>query len=436
MNYPDTREKRRGNGAGEYLGAFGIVVALIYWVLESAIDAYIFQQGTFASQIIPADQDEIYMRFVIASLIISFAFYARAVIIRRTLTEQTLLEERNLITSILDTVGALVVVLDTDGRIVNFNRACEEVTGYSFDEVRGVHLWDRFLTEEEKGPVREVFNELKSGNFPSTFENHILTKHGEKRLISWSNTALLGHDGKVKFVIGTGLDITERKQMETERKFMLSMFAHDMKNPIITSSGFLSRLLSGKAGPIDDKQLNYLQILKEQFDMLEKLITNFLEFTRFEAGREPEKAPVDIKMAMYRNIEIAKMEAEKKDIKILLDIPEDIPDTIEADAVLLDRVMSNLLGNAVKFTPQDGTVSVSLSGGNEHILFRVSDTGVGIPVKDLPHIFNPFYRGKRDSKGSGLGLAIVKKIVESHNGKIWVESEEGKGSTFNVMLPK
>lgn len=436
MNYRGSDVRRRGKGAGEYLGVFGIVIAAIYWVLESAVDAYIFQKGTFADQIIPADKDEIYMRLIIAALIIAFAFYARAVIIRRSLTEQSLREERNLITSILDTVGALVVVLDTDGRIVNFNRACEEATGYSFDEVRGVQFWDRFLTEEEKGPVKEVFNELKAGNFPSTFENYIVTKFGEKRLISWSNTALLGHDGQVNFVIGTGLDITQRKQMETERKFMLSMFAHDMKNPIITSSGFLSRLLSGKAGPIDEKQLNYLQILKEQFDMLEKLITNFLEFTRFEAGREPEKSPVDIKMAMYRNIEIAKMEAEKKGIKILLDIPEDIPDTIEADAVLLDRVMSNLLGNAVKFTPQDGTVSVSLSGGNGHILFRVSDTGVGIPVKDLPHIFNPFYRGKRDSKGSGLGLAIVKKIVESHNGKIWVESEEGKGSTFNVMLPK
>jgi signal transduction histidine kinase len=102
----------------------------------------------------------------------------------------------------------------------------------------------------------------------------------------------------------------------------------------------------------------------------------------------------------------------------------------------MDRVFSNLLGNAVKFTPRGGTVSVSLSSGNGHILFRVSDTGIGIPVKDLPHIFNPFFRGEKDSKGSGLGLAIVKRIIESHGGKIWVESEQGKGSAFIIMLPK
>jgi PAS domain S-box-containing protein len=438
MDTSDTNSSRRSvNRTGERLGVFGIVIAVIYWVLESAIDAYIFQKGTFAGRIIPPDPNELWMRILIASLLIAFGFYAQAVIRAKAGMEKSLREERNLMTSILDTVAALVVVLDSDGRIVNFNRACEEATGYTFGEVRGVHFWDRFLTEEEKEPVREVFNKLKAGAFPSTFENNILTKHGEKRLISWSNTVLPGHDGQVKFVIGTGIDITERKQMESERKFMLSMFAHDLKNPIITSSGFLSRLLSGKAGPIDEKQLNYLQILKEQFDVLERLVTNFLEFTRYEAGKyEPEKVPVDIKMAMYRNIEISKMEAEKKDIKILLDIPENIPDTIGADSVLMDRVFSNLLGNAVKFTPRGGTVSVSLSSGNGHILFRVSDTGIGIPVKDLPHIFNPFFRGEKDSKGSGLGLAIVKRIIESHGGKIWVESEQGKGSAFIIMLPK
>ena len=128
--------------------------------------------------------------------------------------EHALRRERDLVSAILDTAGALVVVLDLEGRIVRFNRACEQTTGYSCDEVEGKCFWELFLLPEETEPVKAVFSQLAAGQFPSTHENYWITKDGRRRLIVWSNTALLSEEGSVDFVIGTGIDITERRRAE------------------------------------------------------------------------------------------------------------------------------------------------------------------------------------------------------------------------------
>ena len=131
-------------------------------------------------------------------------------------TEEALKRERDFTSAVVETEGALVVVLDPQGRIVRFNRACEQITGYSFHEVKGQYLWDLFLIPEETEKVKGVFGELKAGHFPNEAENYWLTKAGERRLIAWSNACLLDNQGTVEYVIGTGIDITERKRAEEE----------------------------------------------------------------------------------------------------------------------------------------------------------------------------------------------------------------------------
>jgi len=128
-----------------------------------------------------------------------------------------LCRERDLLSALLDTAGALVVVLDRQGRIVRFNRACETTTGYAFEQAQGQTLWDLLLVLQEVAPVRAVFEQLRAGQFPNEFENQWRTKEGGRRLIAWSNTALLSADGAVDYVIGTGIDITERRQAEAQR---------------------------------------------------------------------------------------------------------------------------------------------------------------------------------------------------------------------------
>jgi PAS domain S-box-containing protein len=137
-------------------------------------------------------------------------------------SDETLRRERDFVSAVLDIAGALVVVLDRDGRIVRFNRACERTTGYTFDEVQGKLLWNLFLIPEEVEPVKAVFGALRAGQFPNEYENHWLTKDGGRRPIAWSNTALLGADGRVEYVVGTGIDVTERKLAESQRDATLT----------------------------------------------------------------------------------------------------------------------------------------------------------------------------------------------------------------------
>ena len=153
-------------------------------------------------------------------------------ITRRKQVEDELHRERNFVSTVLDVVGALIVVLDREGRIVRFNRACERLTGYSFAEVKDRHLWNLFLTPEEIEPVRQVFEKLRAGDFPLDFENCWLTRDGRRRLITWSNTALAAEDGTIEYVIGTGLDITERRQAEQEIRH-LSSFPQLNPNPVL-----------------------------------------------------------------------------------------------------------------------------------------------------------------------------------------------------------
>jgi signal transduction histidine kinase len=226
------------------------------------------------------------------------------------------------------------------------------------------------------------------------------------------------------------------KKQEQERKNMLSMFAHDMKNPAIVAEGFLSRLRSGKAGPVTEKQISYIELIRNELNKLEGFITGFLEFSRLESKEyKPVPLPFALSTAMKNRIEAARSEADKKDIKIIFDASDGMETMVNADAAQIDRVITNLLDNAVKYTGNGGTITVNLVKRYNDVLIQVTDTGTGIPENHLPYIFDAFYRVTRDSRGSGLGLSIVKSIVEANRGKIWVESVLGKGSTFSFTLP-
>ncbi len=232
-------------------------------------------------------------------------------------------------------------------------------------------------------------------------------------------------------------DITEAVKLERERKNILSMFAHDMKNPVIIAQGCLSRLLSHKAGPLTESQKEYLEMQKEELQKLQMLIGDFLEFSRFEAKEcKPILTQVDIMDIFNQQIEKFKIEAEKKNIQIFFRYDDNIPKTIKADPNMISRVIINLLDNAVKYTHQWGTILIRLLNRDQDILVQISDTGIGIPEEHIPYIFDAFYRVSREAGGSGLGLAITRTIVEAHGGKIWVESTPGVGSTFYFTLLK
>ena len=268
-------------------------------------------------------------------------------------------------------------------------------------------------------------------------EAFIRKKNGEHVTLSVTTFPLIDDNGELSGAVELFRNVSDAKRRERERKNILSMFAHDMKNPITTSGGFLSRLLSGKAGALTETQRNYLEIIREELYRVSDLLADFLEFSRIEAkAYVPVPRPFDIEKALRRNIEAAKIEAGKKGITVLFEASGKIPPSVLADPVMIGRVIANLLDNAIAYTDIGGSIRVGLSETDGTILFSVADTGRGMPEDKLPYIFDAFYRINSASKGSGLGLFIAKTIIDAHGGRIWVESALGKGSTFTIMLPK
>ena len=167
---------------------------------------------------------------------------------------------------------------------------------------------------------------------------------------------------------------------------------------------------------------------------MEELISDFLEFSRFEATEyRPLKSAFNIEDAINRQIEIARFEAEKKNIQIFFEYSDTLIPVISADGKMIERVIANLLDNAVKYSPHDTMISVKLNDWNLEVQVQVIDAGIGISAEHLPYIFDAFYRVSRDSMGSGLGLSIAKAIIEAHGGKIWVKSAPERGA--HSVLP-
>jgi two-component system phosphate regulon sensor histidine kinase PhoR len=347
------------------------------------------------------------------------------------------MEKQQIYDIIIDNLPVGFSIVDNDGIIIDFNNTAEDITGYSKEEVIGKsHLEILHGTSvKEKCPL---FGYAINKQAQTTaIESSIKRKTGEIIMVSVSVSPLFNKDGN--FIGGIELfrDITEVKRLERERKNLLSMFVHDMKNPVITAGGFLSRIISGKTGELTESQRSCLDLIREELNKLQELIADFLEFTRFEAKEcKPVFAPFNIGKALSKHIELAKIEADKKSIKIIFEPSEGITPVINADGMLISRIIYNLLDNAIKYTGSGGTITIRLSESNTDILIQVKDTGIGIPENHLPYIFDAFYRGKRDLKGSGLGLSIAKAIVEAHGGRIWAESTQGKGSAFSFTLPK
>jgi len=404
--------------AGRTAGILISVSSAVVWVLTDVIERY-----PYPHIIIPlwnlAEKLGIFL--IVAYILLKLAE-----------EEEALDFERKQFLSILDTTNDLIYISDPETHeILYANSALRNIFGPDiigkkcYETLQGMSTPCDFCTNQY------IFGDNTGKPYIREYRNKVNQRwyRAIDRAIKWPDGRLVRYE--------TAVDITESRKLETERKNILSMFAHDMKNPVISSAGFLSRLLSGKAGPLTEKQAEYMGMMSDELAKLEKLITNFLEFSRLESKEyKPVPIPFNIEKNIKRLIEAAAIEAEKKDIRIFFEIPDDTPATVIADSVQVDRVIANLLDNAIKYTDPHGTVTVSLLHREQDILVQVRDTGIGIREDQIPHIFDAFYRVTRDSRGSGLGLSIVESIVRLNGGKIWVESTYGKGSSFSFTLPK
>ncbi len=327
-------------------------------------------------------------------------------------------------------------VVNTEGIIIDFNKEAAEITGYRQDEVLGKPHSELLhgTTNTHACPVYENTFEKRQGTVAS--ETKIIRKDGREIDVLVTTVPLIDEQGVFLGGVGLFRDITQANKLKRERANMLSMFAHDMKNPIVSSAGFIERILQGKTGKINDKQRQYLEVVSDNLKNQEELIDGFLVFSRLEQKEcAPQYTHFDLATlvgTVLRNLEI---EREKKEILLTFNQKPGETCPVSADILMIQRVISNLIENAIRYCDTHEKINVSILREKNGTTLEVADDGPGISEEHIPHIFEPFHRGVHDTKGSGLGLAIAKSILECHNGKISFKNSPGRGAVFSVTLP-
>jgi signal transduction histidine kinase len=228
----------------------------------------------------------------------------------------------------------------------------------------------------------------------------------------------------------------------------LATVSHELRTPLTSVIGYSEMLLEGIAGPLNDEQRDYVRTVMEKGDQLLQLITGILDISRMEAGEMKVHVTVfDIAEIVRVAISTVAPNARRKNVTLEANVPDDLA-RARGDRDKTRQVILNLLGNAVKFTPEGGTVRVEVkrgsvsradTGGAPGIRVAVSDTGIGIPVEHFARVFDPFYQvdnsSTREYGGTGLGLSIVKRFVEAQGGQVWLDSEVARGTTFTFSIP-
>jgi signal transduction histidine kinase len=259
-----------------------------------------------------------------------------------------------------------------------------------------------------------------------------------KRVLRAISAPALAPDGEISGTVTVLEDVTPFKQLDQMKTDFVNMVAHELRSPLVSIRQQSSVLLEGLAGPLLEKQAEFIGRGMQKIDSLLELINDLLDLAKIEAGHAVQhQLPTDICRIVADMAALMEPRAREQDIRLTYSCSRVKP--ILADPKRIEELFNNLITNAINYSPEGGEVSITAEGHDAYIEIRVSDTGVGIPREELPKIFDKFYRVKspktRKVLGTGLGLSIVKGVVEAHRGTIDVESEVDKGTTFRILLP-
>jgi two-component system NtrC family sensor kinase len=251
-----------------------------------------------------------------------------------------------------------------------------------------------------------------------------------------------GRVGNAQFTaiqsVGSALtmqDITYLKEVDRIRSEFVHTVSHDLRSPLTSVIGY-SELVE-RVGPLNDDQRDFLGRIQDSIEHITSLINDLLDLGSIEAGMDTHREFVQLEGILRYTIDMLEGQIKSKQIVVQTEIAPALP-ALRANPIRLRQVLDNVVGNAIKYSHVNGKINLSIHSEENQVILKVTDQGPGIPASDQPHIFDKFYRGTNissDVEGSGLGLAIVKNIVENHQGRIWVESTVGKGSSFFIVLP-
>jgi PAS domain S-box-containing protein len=349
--------------------------------------------------------------------------------------------------AILKAIGEGVVEADDRQRVVYVNPAALEILGRDELALIGSPLAE-ILTADHQATLHEAITRLRASRGKT---GDGISLRYRDRVLCITFTWIVPEDPQSGFFMILQ-DITDLawkieelstlnarlQEVERMRAEFLAMVSHDLHTPLTAIKGSLDVLLHEGLGIELSREL--LGIAQKNTDRLFRMVSDILDLARIEAGRfEIRREPFEIVVGLRGALERLRRLVEDKGIVLTLQAPEGLPQVL-ADGVRMDQVFTNLLGNALKFTPHGGSISVGVRELPTEFLVEIRDSGMGVPPEHLDRIFDRFYRVPSPAggkvEGSGLGLSICKAIVEEHGGRIWVESVVGQGSTFSFTLPK
>jgi two-component system phosphate regulon sensor histidine kinase PhoR len=259
-------------------------------------------------------------------------------------------------------------------------------------------------------------------------------------LIRAHTAAVKSEEGEVLGTVTVLEDMTYLLELDRMKGDFIAMVSHELRSPISAIVQNINLILNGLVGETTEKQRHLLSRAKERSKGLLDLIADLLEISKIEAGMTMQcKEPLRVEEVVRTVVELMDAEARVKGVSLAAHLDASLPPVL-GDKENLEGVFTNLVSNAIKYTPEGGTVQIETCADGDYVKTVVKDTGIGISEEDLPRIFDKFSRIKTEKTrgivGTGLGLSIVKNIVEAHLGSISVESEEGKGTAFTVFLPR
>ncbi|RKY25081.1 MAG: hypothetical protein DRP79_07010, partial [Planctomycetota bacterium] len=345
---------------------------------------------------------------------------------------ETIRTDRNKLAVILSGMAEGVVAVNEDERVVHLNEAAERLLSASQKESLGKPVWE--ITR-----VREVSEILSAAlrDKTETQRNLQVVTQERKRFIEMHASPLCDGQGKLVGALAVLRDVSELHRLETIRSEFVANASHELKTPITAIRGLVETLIDDKELPPVKREL-FLGKIKNQSLRLSSIVTDLLTLSRLESeSGKLERCPVDLCEVILATAKTFVAIGEERGIAVETQVP-DISAEVWGDEEALSQVVSNLLDNAIKYTPQGGRVWVRLHLQGDDAVIEVQDTGIGIEPKDRERIFERFYRvdkaRSRELGGTGLGLSIVKHIVIAHGGRVTVDSTPGTGSTFRVFL--
>jgi len=337
--------------------------------------------------------------------------------------------EKSKMESMVESMTEGVVMIDERGRMVILNPQARQMLGFGLDKEISIFA----LSNLDK-----IFQECQDKKKLVTKE--ILIPQ-EKKVLQCNVSPVKGdEEGKIIGMVAILRDITKEKEVDRMKTEFISTVSHELRTPLTTIKEFVSILLDEIPGNINKDQKEYLTIVKGNTDRLVRLIVNLLDISRIETGRVKLKRVLVNPVTLVKDVILSMgVEANKKKIKLETFFEPTLPD-LYIDPDRITQVFTNLIGNAIKFTPEGGRITVELKDRKKEVVASVADTGIGISPENLDKVFNRFQQIDRvdgpGAKGTGLGLSISKALVEMHKGRIWAESEPGKGSKFIFTLPR